>query len=127
MNKVILVGRITKDIDLRYTQSQKPIVRFTLAVDRRNKEKEADFVSCVAWDKTAELMSQYLAKGSKIGIVGRIQTGSYDGQNGKVYTTDVVVDDLEFLESKKTEEKPQDPGDGFALIPDDVADYNLPF
>lgn len=127
MNKVILTGRITKDIDLRYTQTQKPIVRFTLAVDRRNKEKEADFVSCVAWDKTAELMAKYLAKGSKIGIVGRIQTGSYDGQNGKVYTTDIVVDDLEFLESKKTEEKPQDQGDGFFVIPDDVADYNLPF
>ena len=126
MNKSILIGRLTRDPEVRGEGDHKS-ARFTLAVDRRNKEKEADFVSCIAWDKTAELMAKYLAKGSKIGVVGRIQTGSYDGQNGKVYTTDIVVDDLEFLESKKTEEKPQDQGDGFALIPDDVADYDLPF
>jgi single-strand DNA-binding protein len=132
MNKTILTGRLTKDVELRYTQSQKAIVRFTLAVDRRNKEKEADFISCVAFDKVAELMEKYLLKGAKIGIVGRIQTGSYDGNDGvKHYTTDVIVDDLEFLESKsaKPEEKTQGKKDedGFVPVPDDVSDYNLPF
>ena len=123
MNKVFLTGRITKDIDLRYTQTQKAIVRFTLAVDRRNKEKEADFISCVAFDRIAELMAKHLSKGSKIGVGGRIQTGSYDGNDGvKHYTTDVIVDDLEFLDPKPEQKK-----DDFVPIPDEVADYGLPF
>ena len=108
MNKVFLTGRLTKDVDVKYTQNQKAIVRFTLAVDRRSKEKEADFISCMAWEHIAELMGKYLAKGSKISVIGHIQTGSYDGQNGKVYTTDVVVDELEFLDPKKDETKPDD-------------------
>ena len=124
MNKVILTGRITKDIDLRYTQDQKAIVRFSLAVDRRNKDKSADFISCVAWEKTAEFMSKYLAKGSKIGIVGRIQTGSYTDHDGnKVFTTDVIAEDVEFLEPKK-EDKPKN---DFVPFPDDVSDFGLPF
>lgn len=130
MNKVILTGRITKDIELRYTQDQRAIVRFTLAVDRRTKDKnESDFISCIAWNKTAELMDKYLSKGSKIGIVGRIQTGSYTDQKGeKHYTTDVMVDELEFLDSKKAEEKNEPKPDADGFVPaDDFSDDNLPF
>ena len=124
MNKVFLTGRLTKDVELRYTQTQMPIVRFTLAVDRRSKEKEADFISCVAFSKGAELMNNYLSKGSKISITGRIQTGSYENREGvRQYTTDVIVDEIEFLDAKKPAEKPED----FVPVPDEVADYNLPF
>ena len=128
MNKVILIGRITKDIDLRYMQnSENRIARFTLAVDRRSKDKdEADFISCVAWNKTAELLDKYCSRGSKIGIVGRIQTGSFTASNGeKRYTTDVIADEIEFLDTKKAEQK-QDK-DEWMPVPDDVDDAGLPF
>lgn len=107
MNKVILMGRLTKDPDVRYTQGAEPmaVARYTLAVDRRfsrDKEKgEADFIGCVAFGKTGEFAEKYLKKGTKIAIVGRIQTGSYVNKEGvKVYTTDVVVEEHEFAESK---------------------------
>lgn len=105
MNTVILIGRITKDIELRKTQSGMSYARFTVAVNRRFKSKDqqgqdADFISCIAWDKRAETMYQYLGKGSQVGIEGRIQTGSYDRDGQKVYTTDIVVENFDFLESR---------------------------
>jgi len=106
MNKVILVGRLTKDPDVRYQANDpsKAIARYTLAVDRRMKregEATADFIGCVAFGKSAEFAEKYLKKGTKIAITGRIQTGSYTNRDGqKVYTTDVVVEDQEFVESK---------------------------
>lgn len=112
MNVVSLTGRLTKDIELKSTQSGATYTRFTLAVNRRvpnqNGEREADFINCVAWNKTAEVMSQYLAKGSQIGITGRIQTDSYKNQHGdNVYTTDIIVEQLDFLESKKNGQSSQ--------------------
>jgi single-strand DNA-binding protein len=103
MNRTILTGRLTKDVEMRSTQNGTHIVRFTLAVDRKSKEKDksADFISCVAYAKVAELVNQYVKKGHKIGIIGHIQTGSYERDGKRVYTTDVIVDELEFLESKK--------------------------
>lgn len=106
MNKVLLIGRLTKDIELKKTQSGMSYARFTLAVNRRFKSnndqqgQDADFISCVAWDKRAETMYQYLNKGSQVGIEGRIQTGSYERDGQRVYTTDVVVESFDFLEPK---------------------------
>ncbi len=106
MNKVILMGRLTRDPEIRYSQgaNSMAIARFTLAVDRRSKrdnEASADFISCVAFGKTAELFEKYMHTGTKICLEGRIQTGSYTKQDGtKVYTTDVVAENVEFAESK---------------------------
>ncbi|MBP2024846.1 single-stranded DNA-binding protein [Peptoniphilus stercorisuis] len=109
MNNVCLVGRLTRDPELRYTTSGMAVVRFTLAVDRRmSKEKRmeaeaknqptADFISCTAWNKTAELIANYVQKGSRLGVEGRIQTGSYEKDGQRVYTTDVIVNSMEFLD-----------------------------
>ena len=124
MNSVILIGRTTKDIELRYSQNgNMAIARFTLAVDRASKERGADFISCIAFGKTAELLEKYVPKGRKIAIQGHIQTGSYDSKDGhKVYTTDVIVDRMEFCESRQDNENKPD-ADGF--VP--MADENLPF
>ena len=106
MNKVILMGRLTRDPEIRYAQDNSlPVARFTLAVDRRfkrdNSQQTADFISCVAFGKTAEFTEKYLKKGTKMAVTGRIQTGSYTNKDGvKVYTTEVVVEDQEFAESK---------------------------
>lgn len=104
LNRVVLVGRLTKDPELKYTQSGVAVCRFILAVNRPFKnegEQQADFVSCVAWRKTAENTANFLKKGSLTGIDGRIQTGSFDGQDGKrVYTTEVVAESVQFLEPK---------------------------
>ncbi len=111
MNKVILCGRLTKDPDVRYTQAAEPmaIARYTLAVDRRRgrnadpNEQSADFISIVAFGKSGEFAEKYLRKGTKMIISGRIQTGSYTNKDGvKVYTTEVVVEDQEFAESKNS-------------------------
>ena len=133
MNKVQLVGRLTKDAEVRYSQgdSQMAIARFTVAVDRRGKNNEADFISCVAFGKTAEFIEKYFSKGNRIGICGHIQTGSYtDKDNKKVYTTDVVADEAEFVESKSSaeqgKEQPKVDENGFMNIPDDI-DEDLPF
>lgn len=99
MNNVVLIGRLTKDVELQMTQSNKIFTKFTLAVNR--KTDETDFINCVAWNKTAELMNQFLRKGSLIGIEGHIQTRSYENQQGqRVYITEVLVNSLEFLEKK---------------------------
>ena len=151
MNKVILMGRLTRDPDVRYSQgeSSTAIARYTLAVDRRfsrnNQDGQtADFINCVAFGKSGEFAEKYLKKGTKVAITGRIQTGSYTNKDGqKVYTTDVVVEDQEFAESKNanggnagfsgSSQAPafdagnsQDAGDGFINIPDGI-DEELPF
>lgn len=105
MNKVFLVGRLARDPELRYTSSNLATMRCSIAVDRQfvreGEERGADFISIVAFGNRAETMSKYLTKGSQIAVDGRIQTGSYDGQDGKkVYTTDVVVENFQFLDSK---------------------------
>ena len=137
MNKVILMGRLTRDPDIRYSAGDNPIAiaRYTLAVDRRflrENEQSADFISCVSFNKIAEFAEKYLKQGIKICITGRIQTGSYTNKDGvKVYTTEVVVEECEFAESKKAAEEtrptPDASGDGFMNIPDGVEDEGLPF
>lgn len=132
MNKVILIGRLTKDPEVRYTQGAEPmaIARYTLAVDRRGKkegEQTADFVSCVAFRKDGEFAEKYLKKGMKMAVVGRIQTGSYTGRDSqKVYTTEIVVEEQEFSESKARQEPKTDP-EGFMNIPGGITDEGLPF
>ena len=136
MNKAILMGRLTRDPDIRWTQGQdqKCIARYTLAVDRRFKQEggaSADFISCVAFGHQAEFAEKYLRKGIKIAITGRIQTGSYTNRDGqKVYTTDVIVEEQEFAESKSTQTTqvppPSTTEDGFMEIPDGI-DEELPF
>ena len=136
MNKVILIGRLTKDPEIRYAQGSEPmaIARFTLAVDRGYKkegQESADFISCVAFKKPAEFIDKYAYKGMKFAIEGRIQTGSYNNKDGqKVYTTDVIVEHIEFAEGKREEtEKPQvqtSGNDGFMNIPDEIQE-ELPF
>ena len=104
MNKVFIIGRLTKDVDLRYTVSNTAIARFSLAVNRpkqKDKDQETDFINCVAYSGLAENLAKYQKKGNQIAVVGRIQTGSYDNNEGKkVYTTDVVVNEIQFLNSK---------------------------
>lgn len=107
MNKVILIGRLTKDPEIRYSQGETPmaIARYTLAVDRRfnrtGDDQTADFISCVAFGRLGEFAEKYLHKGTKIAVTGHIQTGNYTNKDGvKIYTTDVVVEDHEFVESK---------------------------
>lgn len=111
MNISILIGRIATDLELKQTQSGTAMCSFTLAVNRPKKqgeEQQADFIRCKTFGKTAELVSQYMHKGSRLGVVGTIQTGSYQNQDGQtIYTTDVLVNRIEFLESKKDQNVPQ--------------------
>lgn len=107
MNVVSLVGRLTRDVEMRYTPNGVAFGRFTLAVNRRvpnqNGERTADFINCIIWNKQAETLSTYTKKGNQIALTGRIQTGSYENQQGqKVYTTDVVVETFDFLESRNS-------------------------
>jgi single-strand DNA-binding protein len=138
INRVVIVGRLTKDPDLRYTPSGVPVATFTLAVNRpftsQSGEKETDFINCVIWRKQAENVANFLKKGSLAGVDGRLQSRSYDGQNGKVYVTEVQAESVQFLEpkgeKKQQEEAPktkvsEDPfqGNGSITIQDD----DLPF
>ena len=117
MNSVVLMGRLTKNPVINYSQEGRCIARFTLAVNRFKKD-EADFISCVAFKKQAEFAEKYLKQGTKIVTSGRIQTGSYTNREGtKVYTTDVILNEIEFAESKKNEENKNN---GFVEIPDDL-------
>ena len=139
MNKVILMGRLTRDPEVRYTQGDNAmaIARYSLAVDRRFKrdgEPDADFINCVAFGKSGEFAEKYLKKGTKIAVVGRIQTGSYTNKDGqKVYTTDVVVEEQEFAESKNSsssdnnQSAPVNKNTDFMNIPDEIEDSELPF
>lgn len=149
MNKVILMGRLTRDPEVRYSQnSESPmaVARFSLAVDRRGNRNSqegqtADFINCVAFGRLGEFAEKYLHKGTKVALSGRIQTGSYTNRDGvKVYTTDIVAEDIEFAESKNTSAgggefsgfgagsrpEPVSAGDGFMNIPDGI-DEELPF
>ena len=146
MNKVILMGRLTRDPEVRYSQGENPtaIARYTLAVDRRfnrnNDDQSADFIGCVAFGRAGEFAEKYFRKGTKIAVTGRIQTGSYTNKDGvRVYTTDVVVEEQEFAESKNSAgaeggytggssraPEPSGAGDGFMNIPDGI-DEELPF
>lgn len=136
MNKVILIGRLTRDPEVRYSQGENAmaVARYSLAVDRRFKrqgEPDADFMNCVCFGKAAEFAEKYLKQGTKIAITGRIQTGSYTNKDGvKVYTTDVVVEEQEFAESKNSGSSHPAPssavGDGFMNIPEGL-DEQLPF
>ena len=147
MNKVILMGRLTRDPEVRYSQGDvaTAVARYTLAVDRRFRregEATADFINCVAFGRQAEFAERYLRQGTKIAITGRIQTGSYTNRDGvKVYTTDIIVEEQEFAESKAAsgsqaansgfQPSPapsprNDIGDGFMNIPDGI-DEELPF
>ena len=153
MNKVILMGRLTRDPEVRYSQGESSlaIARYTLAVDRRQArgngdEQSADFINCVAFGRAGEFAERYFRKGTKIAITGRIQTGSYTNKDGvRVYTTDVVVEEQEFAESKNASSgneggyqsagyngggynrpAPSAAGDGFMNIPDGI-DEELPF
>ena len=132
MNSVNLIGRLTKDPDVTYANGQNgqmAIARYTLAVDRFGKD--TDYIRCVAFGKTGEFAEKHLTKGLKIGISGRIQTGSYDDKDGKkVYTTDIVVNAHYFCESKnstETVQKSEQKDDEFMNIPDNVDDTGLPF
>ena len=146
MNRVILMGRLTRDPEVRYTQGERSmaVARYTLAVDRRFRrdgEATADFISCVSFGRTAEFAEKYFRQGLKVIVTGRIQTGSYTNKEGqKVYTTDVVVEDQEFAESKAAgannggfapSDRPMPaaaaPADGFMNLPMGVEDEGLPF
>lgn len=110
MNKVCLIGRLTNKTTFGYTNGNVAYARFTLAVNRNFKnsqgERQADFINCMAYRKTAELINQYTDKGDLLGVEGRIQTGSYTAQDGsKRYTTDVVIDTIEFLQTKGTKKE----------------------
>lgn len=130
MNKFVGIGRLTKDPDIRYTQDGMTIARYTLAIDRKTKDKATDFITCVAFGKNGEFAEKYLKKGTKIAVVGRVQTGNYKNKDGQtVYTTDIVVEEHEFVESKKQEAEapPQTYNEGFMAIPEGAEDAGLPF
>ena len=143
MNKIILMGRLTRDPNVRYTQGAEStcVARYTLAVDRRVKQEgqqSADFIGCVAFGRNGEFAEKYLKQGSKIVVTGHIQTGSYTNRDGnKVYTTDIVIEEQEFAESKAAAERnqqqepqpqpqPETDENGFMNIPDGL-DEELPF
>lgn len=143
MNKVILMGRLTRDPEVRYSQgdTSMAIAKYSLAVDRRGRQQDgdqtADFINITAFGKAGEFAEKYLHKGTKVLVTGRIQTGSYTNKDGvKVYTTDVIAEDQEFAESKNSgsngggfnngSERPQMANDGFMNIPEGI-DEDLPF
>lgn len=147
MNKVILMGRLTRNPEIRYSQGERAMViaRYTLAVDRRGRRNQdnadqqtADFISCTAFDKAGEFAEKYFHQGMRILVTGRLQTGSYTNQQGqRIYTTNVIIEDQEFADSKKEGNNNQQTGtgagsgnmigDGFMSIPDDIDDSGLPF
>lgn len=120
MNNCVLIGRLVRDPETRYS-GETTITNFTLAVDRVfSKDKEADFIRIVSFNKTAELCERYLAKGRQVAIQGRINTGSYENKEGqKVYTTDVIADRVKFLGSKGEEKKEEGIPEGFAALDED--------
>lgn len=132
MNIFCGIGRLTRDPDIRMTQGAEPmtIARFTLAINRI-KQGEADYISCVAFKKTAEIIEKYCQQGSQVGVTGHVQTGSYTKQDGtKVYTTDIIVDKLDLLglsEQKKEAPKTEAEQNGFLNVPEDVHNEELPF
>lgn len=119
MNQVTLIGRLTKDPDVRYTQDGMCVARFSVAINRFNKEKGVDYPNVIVFGKTAENCEKYLSKGSQVGISGRIQTGSYEKDGRKVYTTDVVANSVEFL-SRKEKDDNYDMPDNFSALDEDI-------
>lgn len=122
MNTVILSGRLARDVEVKTLQSGMSVCRMTIAVDRRVKKEgqpTADFVGLVAWDKTAEFAGKYLSKGRKIIVEGRIQTGSYEKDGKKVYTTDIIADRIEFADSKPKDDAGKQPNDNLFVNADD--------
>ena len=129
MNKVILMGRLTKDPETRYTQTTNTqVTSFTLAVNRRfSKEKETDFINIVTWNKTAEFCSKYFKKGQQVGVIGRMQTRNYEDKDGKkVYVTEVIAEEVYFADSKKEEEN-YVPNDEQPIPVSDLNNDDLPF
>ena len=122
MNKAILIGRLTRDPELRYTSSNRAVCQFTVAIDRpfsnqSTGQREADFINIVAWDKTGENIGKYMTKGRLIAVEGRIQTRNYDNNEGrKVYVTEVIASNVQFLESKNA--SPSNGGNGFNSMPE---------
>ena len=128
MNKVCLVGRMCADVELRSTNTGKSVCDFALAVDRKGKDAGTDFIDCAAWEKTAEFISSYFSKGSRIAITGRLQTRNYEDKNGsRRKVTEVVVEEVFFCDSKPQNSQIGDPmaALGFAHLPAD--DEGLPF
>ena len=129
-NKWIGIGRLTKDPDVRFSQEGTCVARYTVAIDRGYKKDETDFIPCVAFGKQGEFAQKYLTKGKKVFVSGRIQTGSYVNKNGtRIYTTEIVVDGQEFVESKGRQDTPQEippKSEGFMEIPDNIED-EVPF
>ena len=140
MNRVVLMGRLTRDPEVRYTQGNEPmaVARYTLAVNRRTRKEdgsqEADFINIVAFRKAGEFAEKYFRQGMRVLVAGRIQTGSYTNKDGqRIYTTDVIVDEQEFADAKRDGAESSHYGasspigDGFMIIPDGVEDEGLPF
>jgi len=131
MNQTNLIGRLTADPELKYTQSGTAVSKFTIAVDRQFKnasgERETDFIRCVAFKKTAEIIAQYQKKGNQIGVSGRIQTGSYDKDGVRHYTTDILVDNFTFLDNKKDNQQQKPQNNQSQMEPIDIDDSQLPF
>lgn len=135
MNHVSLLGRLTKDPEVKKTQSGTSVCSFTIAVDRRFKNadgtRQTDFIPCVGWRQVADIIGQYFHKGSRIGITGSIQTRSYDGQNGKVFITEVLAEEIEFIDKKsETQEQKQIPAPQAEAITPNEEEYieeSLPF
>lgn len=128
MNKCIFIGRLCRDPEIKYAKDNMCVAKFTLAVDRKGKEKDANFIQCTAFGKTAEFVEKYIKKGTKIALEGRWQTGSYTNKEGaKVYTNDCIVEQMEFAESKKSDDQiaPASP-DNFMNLPSDLDD-EVPF
>ena len=125
MNNVTLVGRLTKDPEVKTTTTGKDTCSFSIAVDRPTKEKTADFISCVAWEKNAELIGKYLSKGSRIGIIGAIQSRSWEGTDGKrIYVTEVLVNRIEFIDTKK-DKAAKKTGEDIEMDDDVVAPFDI--
>lgn len=127
MNKVILIGRITKDIECKYTQAGTAVARFTVALDRGKdkdgNDKGADFPSCIAFGRTAENLEKFSGKGLRVAIDGHVQTGSYEKDGGKVYTTDIICDKVAFIDWKQSGQKPtafEEAPAGFSAIDEDI-------
>lgn len=134
MNKVVLIGRLTKDVELRYTQSGTAVGSFSLAVNRQftnaSGEREADFINCVVWKKAAETLANYTGKGSLIAVEGRIQTRNYENNQGnRVYVTEIVVENFSFLDNKSDQNQNQGGSDPFSKSGNtlDISDDDIPF
>ena len=133
LNKTIIIGRLTRDLELRKTNEGKSVLNFSVAVNRQYNKEQTDFINCIAWEQTADFMSKYLNKGALISVEGRIQTGSYEGTDGKkVYTTDVIAERVQALESRSQREGQTNTNESNVYKKEeepvlDITDMDLPF